>query len=216
MISNVNNTAATSANSKKASEHKVLTIIGNIFWVILGGLVFSVLSLAEGIVCCATLLLIPAGIQNFKLAKFFLWPMGKDVVKIKASNFKAVVNVIWAILFGWEHALFYLIVGCIFCITIIGIPFGKQYFKIARFVLTPLGYTFISKNKMADPNANADAFLSNYSPAAQTNQSANNNSLATSFKNETTKDLMEFKKLLDMGVITQEEYDNKKKQLLNL
>ena len=31
------------------------------------------------------------------------------------------------------------LIGCVFCITIIGIPFGKQFFKIARVALLPFG-----------------------------------------------------------------------------
>ena len=31
------------------------------------------------------------------------------------------------------------VMGLIFCITIIGIPFGKQFFKIAKLSLMPFG-----------------------------------------------------------------------------
>ena len=47
--------------------------------------------------------------------------------------------IIWLILFGWEMCLGYVFVGVIFCITIIGIPFGKQCFKLAALSLTPFG-----------------------------------------------------------------------------
>ena len=56
---------------------------------------------------------------------------------------KTVLNVIWAILFGWIDALLYCLIGLLYCITIIGIPFGRQYFKIAHFVLAPLGNDFV-------------------------------------------------------------------------
>lgn len=36
----------------------------------------------------------------------------------------------------------FVIKGLFYCITIIGIPFGLQYFKMARFALTPLGHDF--------------------------------------------------------------------------
>ena len=52
-------------------------------------------------------------------------------------------NLIWIIFFGWEMALGNLIVGCIWCITIVGIPFGKQFFKMARLSFMPFGASVI-------------------------------------------------------------------------
>ena len=52
---------------------------------------------------------------------------------------KTLGNIIWLILFGWELCLGYVFAGVIFCITIIGIPFGKQCFKLAALSLTPFG-----------------------------------------------------------------------------
>ena len=122
--------------------------IGNIIWVIFGGLEWAIVLLCAGIVCCCTVVLIPVGIQQFKMAGFVLWPFGKTVVVDKPNGiFKKLVNVIWCILFGWELALCYLIFGLIFCITIIGIPFGKQYFKLAKFILLPIGKKFEKQPK---------------------------------------------------------------------
>lgn len=119
--------------------------IGNILWLILGGIEFAIVSFFGGIFCFITIIFIPVGFQYFKLAKFFIWPMGKSVVNIKPSGFKTFVNIIWAILAGWEQFLFYALVGLIFCITIIGIPFGRQYFKLAKFIILPLGHDFVKK-----------------------------------------------------------------------
>ena len=73
--------------------------------------------------------------------------MGKHVEKVKPSGFKSFLNFFWAILFGWESALIYLLIGAIFCITVIGIPFGLQYFKLAKFVFLPLGHDFVAEAK---------------------------------------------------------------------
>ena len=97
----------------------------------------------SAVVMCVTIIGIPIGIQLFKMAWFVLWPFNKNVTSgAKVSGFKTVINILWAILFGWEFALGFLITGVIFCITIIGIPFGKQYFKLASFVILPLGRNF--------------------------------------------------------------------------
>ena len=116
--------------------------LGNIIWVIFGGLEFAIIHFALGIVCFATIVGFPLGIQMFKIGAFVIWPFGKKVVSTKINTFKKVLNIIWLILFGWEIALFYLIVGGIYFITIVGIPFAKQYFKLARFILLPLGQKF--------------------------------------------------------------------------
>ena len=116
--------------------------LGNILWFICGGIVMSLTAYITGILCCITLIFIPIGIQYFKLGKFYFWPMGKKVIESKNVWYKSLLNFIWAILCGWEYALSLLILGVVFCITIIGIPFGRQYFKTARFVFLPLGHDF--------------------------------------------------------------------------
>ena len=119
-----------------------MNTIGNIMWFVFGGIFWAISTFIGGIVCCITIIGIPVGIQLFKFAGFVLWPFGKHVTEHKVTGFKTVINILWAVLGGIWIALGFLFTGLIFCITIIGIPFGKQYFKMARFVITPLGYGF--------------------------------------------------------------------------
>ena len=121
--------------------------IGNIIWLIFGGFEMAIVSLLEGVLLCITIIGIPVGLQLFKVAKFLIWPMGKKVVTSSPSGFKAIINIIWLLLGGWENALVYLLLGVLYCITIVGIPFGLQYFKLARFILTPLGHDFEADEK---------------------------------------------------------------------
>ena len=116
--------------------------LGNIIWFVFGGLFWAIASFLDGVLCCITIIGIPVGLQLFKMAGFVLWPFGKKVTEQKVTGFKTVINILWAITGGIWSAIGYLITGLLFCITIIGIPFGKQYFKMARFILTPLGYGF--------------------------------------------------------------------------
>lgn len=116
---------------------------GNILWLIFGGLIGAIVSFLEAVILCITIIFIPVGVQMFKVAKFMLWPMGKKVVNVKPAGWRTVLNVIWLILGGWENFLGYGLVGVILCITIIGIPFGKQYFKLAGFTAMPLGHDFV-------------------------------------------------------------------------
>lgn len=116
--------------------------IGNVIWFVFGGVFWALSSFLSGIIWCVTIIGIPVGIQMFKFASFVLWPFGKEVHEEKVTGFKTIINVLWAIFAGVWMALGYILTGLLFCITIIGIPFGKQYFKMARFILTPLGYIF--------------------------------------------------------------------------
>jgi uncharacterized membrane protein YccF (DUF307 family) len=49
------------------------------------------------------------------------------------------LNILWFILGGWLIFLAYLLGGLILCITIIGIPFGIQCFKLSILGLAPFG-----------------------------------------------------------------------------
>lgn len=52
---------------------------------------------------------------------------------------KTVGNVVWFVLAGLWQAIGYAVAGLVCCITIIGIPFGIQAFKLAGFAAWPFG-----------------------------------------------------------------------------
>lgn len=113
--------------------------IGNILWFIFTGLASALACFFIGLVWCITIIGIPFGKQCFKMAGLFLWPFGKIV----RSNFGAhpIANILWIIFGGVELAIGFVFVGIIWCITIIGIPFGKQCFKLAALSIAPFGAT---------------------------------------------------------------------------
>jgi len=94
--------------------------------------------LIAGVICCITIIGIPIGLQAFKLAGLALWPFGKDVIYGGGVG-RFILNVIWILLGGFVLMLFHLLLGVMFCITIIGIPFGMQHFKLAKLALMPFG-----------------------------------------------------------------------------
>ncbi len=116
-----------------------MRLIGNILWFILGGLWLGLGWAIAGLILCITIIGIPLGMQCFKAAWLTFAPFGKKV----DVNFgkHPIANVIWAIFFGWEMALGYLMAGIISCITIIGIPFGLQAFKMMKLAFLPFGAT---------------------------------------------------------------------------
>ncbi len=111
--------------------------LGNILWVILVGLGSAISWFVLGVILCITVIGIPFGRQCFKMAKLVFMPFGKSA--IIDFNKHPIANVIWIIFFGWIIALGYLIDGVLWCITIIGIPFGRQCFKLAKLAFTPFG-----------------------------------------------------------------------------
>ena len=113
--------------------------IGNILWVIFGGFLLWLEWTFAGILLCITIIGIPAGVQCFKIAGLVLTPFKKDISYGSISFGNTFLNILWIMLFGWEIALTALGCGILWCITIVGIPFGKQFFKYAALSLVPFG-----------------------------------------------------------------------------
>lgn len=120
-------------------RRSTMSFIGNIIWILLGGFVAFILWLIAGLLLCLTLIGIPFGVQCFKIAKLVLWPFGKEIELGYFGAGGLLLNIIWIFFFGWELAITHLIIGAIFCITIIGIPFGLQHFKFVKLGFIPFG-----------------------------------------------------------------------------
>lgn len=120
-----------------------MSTIGNILWIILGGALVAIYYFLAGLVFCITIIGIPFGLQLFKMAGFALWPFGRDVLSSgnDGSCLSIIMNVIWILLGGVEIAMIHVSLGVLLCITVIGIPFGIQHFKMALLALVPFGKT---------------------------------------------------------------------------
>jgi uncharacterized membrane protein YccF (DUF307 family) len=114
---------------------------GNIIWVLFGGLFIALEYLVCSILMMITIIGIPFGIQTLKLASLALWPFGKKIVTTERSDgcLYITMNLVWILVGGIWIALSHLLFGLVFYITIIGIPFGRQHFKLASLALTPFG-----------------------------------------------------------------------------
>lgn len=119
-----------------------MSCLGNIIWLVCGGF-FSGLSWGiAGILWCLTIVGIPYGLQCFKFAIVSFAPFGISI-EYGGGIPSLFANIIWIIFFGIPMALENLFLGCILCITIIGIPFGLQFFKIAKLSVAPFGARII-------------------------------------------------------------------------
>ncbi len=112
--------------------------LGNILWLIFGGIISGLSWICVGVLWCITIVGIPVGVQCFKLAGLSFMPFGKDV-EYSGGTVSLISNVLWLVFGGLELALEFCTFGIIMCITIIGIPFGMQFFKLAKLALSPFG-----------------------------------------------------------------------------
>ena len=62
-----------------------------------------------------------------------------SLLTVSMAFMKYSMGLLWIVLGWWEIALMHLIFGCIFCITIVGIPWGLQHFKMIGASLLPFG-----------------------------------------------------------------------------
>lgn len=115
-----------------------MSAIGNILWFLFGGLIGGLCWVLAGLIFCVTIVGIPVGMQCFKMAQLAFFPFGKEVV-YGGGGFSFLVNLIWILFFGWEMAIGYAVLGLLWCVTILGIPVGRQCFKMAKLALMPFG-----------------------------------------------------------------------------
>ena len=118
-----------------------MKFLGNILWLVLGGFIVSLYYFIVGLLFCITIIGIPFGVQLIKMAGFALWPFGRNVMPDTNDGgcLAIVMNVIWILVGGIEIAMLHLFFGIGLCITVIGIPFGLQHFKMALLALMPFG-----------------------------------------------------------------------------
>lgn len=118
-----------------------MSLLGNLVWLVFGGLLMSACYFVMGLLYCITIIGIPVGVQLFKLGLLSFSPFGHDVVDRGGAMgcWSIFLNVLWIVFGGLEMALTHAVIGLLFCITIVGIPFGMQHFKLAVLALTPFG-----------------------------------------------------------------------------
>lgn len=100
--------------------------------------------LFSGIIWCITIIGFPIGKQCFKFASLAFVPFDKEIV-YGGGVITTLANIVWLVFSGIPLAISAALNGIFLYCTIIGIPFGKQCFKIAKLALSPFGATIIEK-----------------------------------------------------------------------
>ena len=124
-----------------------MNLLGNIIWLIFGGLMAALGYVVGGFVLCITVVGIPWGMQCFKIAGLILWPFGKKVVPRESGGagcLSLFCNIIWLISGGLYTAFVHLIWAAVLFISIVGIPFARQHLKLVELSLLPFSRQVIS------------------------------------------------------------------------
>ena len=120
-----------------------MSLLGNIVWLVFGGLIAGLGYIFGGLLTCITIIGIPFGIQAMKIGVATFAPFGKKIVELPDANsaLRLILNVIWLVVVGWEIALAHAVSALVLAITIIGIPFAMQHLKLIPLALLPFGRT---------------------------------------------------------------------------
>ena len=124
-----------------------MSILMNILWLLLGGICIAVEYVVASLGMMVTIIGIPFGFQTLKLSLLALCPFGKELQTTPQASgcISVIMNILWILIGGIWISLSHLVFGIVLCITVIGIPFGLQHFKLAKLALTPFGKTIIEK-----------------------------------------------------------------------
>lgn len=119
----------------------MIKTICNLIWLVLGGFAIALEYIFGSLALMVTIVGIPFGLQTLKLGILAIWPFGSRVVTTENSSgcLNTIMNVIWIIFGGFWIALSHIVLGVLLCITIIGIPFGRQHFKFIKLAFFPFG-----------------------------------------------------------------------------
>lgn len=123
-----------------------MKLLGNIIWIVFGGLIIAVEYFIAGLLMMVTIVGIPFGLQSFKLALVALWPFGSNIgprIIGVMGCLNTILNLLWFFCGGIWIALTHLGWALLFFITIVGIPFGRQHLKLAEVALHPFGRNIV-------------------------------------------------------------------------
>ncbi|CCY03579.1 putative uncharacterized protein [Prevotella sp. CAG:924] len=124
-----------------------MRIIGNVLWLVFGGLEAAIGYFTGSLAMACTIIGLPVAFQTFKIGLLCLWPFGAEIEDTDSLDgcIRIPLNVLWIIMGGLWAWFMHIIFGVLLFITIIGIPFGRQHFKMARLSLAPFGKRVLLK-----------------------------------------------------------------------
>ena len=127
-----------------------MATIFNLIWFIVGGWSTGLAWILIGVLSALTIIGIPYAYACFRIASFSAFPSGKQLVDSRELGESRIpgttlLNLVWIICIGWWLALMHLIVGLFFMATIVLIPVGVAYLRIAECCFSPLGKRIVER-----------------------------------------------------------------------
>ncbi|MBC7241713.1 MAG: YccF domain-containing protein [Anaerolineae bacterium] len=118
-----------------------MNVLGDLLWMLTGGILVALWYALGGVVLCLTVVGIPFGVQSFRLAGLALFPFGSEIriTGFASGPLGVAMNVLWLLIGGIWLAVCHLALALLMAITIVGLPFARQHFKLARLALMPFG-----------------------------------------------------------------------------
>jgi uncharacterized membrane protein YccF (DUF307 family) len=123
------------------AKKSIMSLLGNIIWLIFGGFLAGIGYIFGGILACLTIIGSPFGQQAIKLGVATMTPFGREIVPTPeaGSTLNMILNIVWILVIGWGIAVTHLTSAAILAVTIIGIPFALQHIKLIPLALFPFG-----------------------------------------------------------------------------
>jgi uncharacterized membrane protein YccF (DUF307 family) len=128
----------------------MLSLSLNVLWFILGGFAAGLAWMLGGVLLAITIVGLPWVPAVFRIGLFAFAPFGRHAVPRDLVTGRGdlgtgcagmVLNIVWFVFAGWYIALAHVVIGVAQAITLIGIPFAIQHFKLAGLALAPVGKT---------------------------------------------------------------------------
>ena len=130
-----------------------MTFLLNVLWFVFGGFWAGLSWFLGGAILAITIVGLPGTAAAFRIGMFSFAPFGRHIESRQWATGRgdlgtgclgALLNVLWFCLAGWWIALGHLVIAVAQAITIIGIPFAVQNFKLALIAIAPVGKSVVS------------------------------------------------------------------------
>ncbi|QPC84131.1 YccF domain-containing protein [Phototrophicus methaneseepsis] len=119
-----------------------MSAVGNILWLVFGGFFTGLGYILGGLIICLSIIGIPFGLKAIQFGASLMTPFGKSTVPREGGQgcLALFFNIAWLVLFGWEIAALHIAFGLVLAVTIVGLPFAQQHFKLVPVALLPFSY----------------------------------------------------------------------------
>jgi uncharacterized membrane protein YccF (DUF307 family) len=131
--------------------------IGNVLWLVMGGLLMALAWWFVGALLFVSLVGIPWARSCFVIGQLALLPFGREAVSrrvvtgrpdIGTGLLGALGNIFWFVFAGLWLGLGHATAALVCALTIIGIPFAVQHVKLAGLAFSPVGKTIVRLDRL--------------------------------------------------------------------